>query len=65
MKYRVRVRQVSSGRFVANCDDPKCSASAPTREEALAKVRDEIQYLMEFCPCSSVKEGEIEIEVVS
>lgn len=64
MKYRVRITQVSSGRFIANCDEPKCSAGAPTKEEAAAKVRDEIQYMMEFCPCSSVKEGEIEIEVV-
>jgi len=28
--------------------------SAPTREEALTKMRNELQYRIELCPCSGV-----------
>ncbi|MCC6450016.1 MAG: hypothetical protein IT574_05605 [Candidatus Aureabacteria bacterium] len=64
MPYPVRVVQVSSGRFIAYCDEPRCSAGAPTRQEALDKVREEIRYRREYCPCSSVKDEDLEIEVV-
>ena len=63
MKCTVRVTRVSSGRFIAYCDDPKCSAGASTRQEALDKIKEELRYLLEFCPCSTLKEGELEIEV--
>lgn len=65
MKYRVRLSQVSSGRIIAYCDDPKCSAGAPARQEALDKIREEIRYRLEYCPCSTVRDGSIEIEVIS
>lgn len=64
MKYRVRVAQVTSGRFIAYCDEPKCSAGAPTEQEALEKIKGEIRYRLEYCPCSTVPEGQIEIEIV-
>lgn len=63
MKCSVRIAQVSSGRYIAYCDEPKCSAGAPTRQEALDKIREEIRYRLEYCPCSTLKEGELEIEV--
>jgi len=28
--------------------------TAPTREQALRKLRDELQYRLELCPCSGV-----------
>jgi hypothetical protein len=65
VKYKVRLTQVSSGRLIAYCDEPKCSAGAPTRQEALDKIKEEIRYRLEYCPCSTVREGDIEIEVVS
>lgn len=65
MKYKVRLKTVSSGRIIAYCDDPKCSSGAPTRGEALDKVKAEIRYRLEYCPCSSLKDGEVEVEVVS
>ncbi len=65
MKYKVKLAQVTSGRLIAYCDDPKCSAGARTRQEALDKIKAEIRYRLEYCPCSTVRDGEIEIEVVS
>ena len=37
--------------------------TAPTREEALAKVRDELQYRIELCPCSGVSGPTVELQV--
>jgi hypothetical protein len=65
MKYKVRLTQVSSGRLVAYCDEPRCSAGARTRQEALDKIKAEIRYRLEYCPCSTVREENIEIELVS
>jgi hypothetical protein len=38
-------------------------ASALSREEALAKMRDELQYRSEWCPCSGVSGDSIELQV--
>jgi hypothetical protein len=37
--------------------------TAPTREEALAKMRDEMQYRIEWCPCSGVSGPTVELQV--
>jgi hypothetical protein len=64
MKYQVRLQRVTSGRIIAYCDDPKCSAGAPTRQEVLEKIKGEIRYRLEYCPCSTLRDGTIEVEVV-
>ncbi len=37
--------------------------SAASREEALAKMRDELQYRIEWCPCSGVSGDTVELQV--
>ena len=37
--------------------------SALTREEALTKMRDELQYRSEWCPCSGVSGDTVEVQV--
>jgi hypothetical protein len=37
--------------------------TAPTREEALTKLRDELQYRIELCPCSGVSGPIVELQV--
>jgi hypothetical protein len=37
--------------------------TAPTREEALRKMRDELQYRIELCPCSGVSGPTVELQV--
>jgi hypothetical protein len=34
-----------------------------SREEALTKMRDELQYRNELCPCSAVSVGPVELQV--
>jgi hypothetical protein len=37
--------------------------SAPTREEALRRLRDELQYRLELCPCSGVSGDTVVLQV--
>ena len=37
--------------------------SAPWRQEALAKMRDELQYRSEWCPCSGASGDAVELQV--
>jgi hypothetical protein len=37
--------------------------TAPTKEEALTKMRNELQYQIEFCPCSGVAGPTVELQV--
>jgi hypothetical protein len=41
----------------------RVEVTAPTREEALAKLRDELQYRVEWCPCSGVSVEAVELQV--
>ena len=37
--------------------------TAPTREGALTKMRDELQYRIEWCPCSGASADTVELRV--
>ena len=37
--------------------------TAPTREEALTKMCDELQYRIEWCPCTGVSDDFVELQV--
>jgi hypothetical protein len=37
--------------------------SAPSREAALTKMRNELQYRLELCPCSGVSGDTVVLEV--
>jgi hypothetical protein len=37
--------------------------SAKVRDEALTKMRDELQYRIELCPCSAVSGDTVLLEV--
>lgn len=65
MRYPVRVRESKIGGFVATCLTlPGVAAKGASRREALEKVKAEIRYYIETCPCGSVPEGYVQIEVV-
>jgi hypothetical protein len=51
--------------FVAQCDSMACSATGLSQVNALDALRDEIRYHPEVCPCTTVDEDLIELNVVS
>lgn len=67
VNFRVIVKQLTGGGYYARCNAaPRgvAEAGADTREEALEKVRNEIRYQLEYCPCSAVADDYVELQVV-
>jgi hypothetical protein len=61
--FRVRLRHQRDGYVLATCDVPLCLSRASNAEEALAKLREEIRYRLEYCPCSGVDEDYVQLDV--
>jgi hypothetical protein len=55
----------SSDGFVAECESMDCSAKGLSPTNALDSLRDEIRYRLEFCPCTTVNDDYVELNVVS
>lgn len=55
-----------NSRWVARHTSPTfgtVEATAAGRDEALTKLRDELQYRLELCPCSGVSGDTVVLEV--
>jgi hypothetical protein len=61
--FRVRVQRQSDGRVLATCEQPLCMSRAASETEALAKLRDEIRYRIEWCPCTGVDDDYVQLEI--
>jgi hypothetical protein len=62
--YKARLNRDPGGAWVASSVElPNCWSRGSTREEALAKLRDEIRYRIEYCPCSGVDEEFVRVEL--
>ncbi|MBI1900527.1 MAG: hypothetical protein HYS13_05365 [Planctomycetia bacterium] len=67
MKFTGRISRLADGRFLAvheSREVGRVEATAATRDEAAEKLRQEIRYRLELCPCSGETYQHIEIEVV-
>ena len=66
MKYRVVLKRLLDGKYYARCNAAPiglAEATADTADMALEKVRDEIRYQLEWCPCSGVSADYVELDV--
>ena len=66
MTYTCHIRQQEQGRWVAlhdGSDIGRVEVSAPSREAAIEKLRGELRYRLELCPCSGESYQHLEIEV--
>jgi hypothetical protein len=62
--YRARmVREPDGSWTAAAVEFPNTWSRGKSRDEALAKLRDEIRYRIELCPCSGVADDFVQIEV--
>lgn len=63
--YRARLSQEPDGSWIAAAVAlPHCWSRGATADAALSRLRDEIRYRIEFCPCSGVEETFVQVEVV-
>ena len=66
MRLACTVSRLANGNWLvrhAGSSTGRVEVTAPTREEALTKLRDELQYRIELCPCSGVSGPTVELQV--
>jgi hypothetical protein len=64
MKYHAQIHATAQGDYAAACEEsPEVIAHGLSPGSALERLRDELRYRLEYCPCSSVSDDFVEIEV--
>ena len=66
MKFPCTIRRLPGGGWVARSAGTNLGTvevSASGREQALEKMRNELRYRRELCPCSGVPDDYVELEV--
>ena len=66
MKLTCTLSHLPNGKWLARhtgASTGQVEVTAPTREEALTKLRDELQYRVELCPCSGASGDAVELQV--
>ena len=66
MKLTCTVSRLATGKWLARhagTSTGQVEVTAPTRAEALTKMRNELQYRIELCPCSGVWGDTVELHV--
>jgi hypothetical protein len=68
MKFNCRVAETAPGQWVAahsSTDLGDVRVTAASREAVLTKLRDELRYRLEYCPCTGELYRDVEIEVMA
>jgi hypothetical protein len=66
MKLTCTVFRLANGKWLARhtgSSTGQVEVTAPTREEALTKMRNDLQYRIELCPCSGAWGDAVELQV--
>ena len=66
MKFSCTLERLTNGNWVARHTGSALGTVeviAPTPEEALTKMRNELRYRVELCPCSGVSEDYVDLQV--
>lgn len=63
MIFQARLEATEDGGYEASCADPMVSARGLTGSSALQKLREEIRYRVEMCPCSSVEDDYVQVRL--
>ena len=64
MIFEARIETAEDGSYHASSADPQASALGLSAASALEKLRAEIRYRIEMCPCSSVDDDYVQLRVV-
>jgi hypothetical protein len=67
MTYRVLLKRLLDGAWYARCDTGPLGLverTGTTEVEALDRLRREIEYQLEWCPCTGAAREQVELAVV-
>lgn len=65
MRYTVTLDQGDESEVIAHCPQLGLTSSGLTANNALDAMRENIRYHIEYCPCSSVGDADIQLEIGS
>jgi hypothetical protein len=57
------VQKQSGGEVLVTCQYPVCMSRGRSEAEALEKIRAEIRYRIEWCPCTGVGDDYVQLQV--
>ncbi len=63
MVFHASVGATPDGDYLASCSDPAASARGLSPVSALERLRAEIRYRIELCPCTGVDDDYVELAV--
>ncbi len=63
MIFQIQVETTDDGQYSATCTDPAVSVLALSSASALERLRAEIRYRIELCPCSGVDDDFVQLHV--
>ncbi len=64
MSYDVVLERCPDGTYLARCEDVEDALSTgASRREALERLKQQILYQIEYCPCSYVDIDSLEVDV--
>jgi hypothetical protein len=64
-RFKTRLGRDASGDWIASAVElPHCWSRGTSRDEALARLREEIRYRIEYCPCSGVDDDFVQLDVI-
>ncbi len=63
MIFHATLEQTAEGDYLASCESPAVQTSGLSPTNALDRLRDEIRYCIELCPCSGVDDDYVELDV--
>ncbi len=61
MKFPIRIEQRGAEFVATSLGEPRCSVVAANRGEVVEKIRREIRYQIELCPCTGVEDDFVEV----
>jgi hypothetical protein len=59
----VRLEELDNGAYLATCEDPQLRTRGLSPTSALDRLRAELRYVVELCPCSGVDDDYIELRL--
>lgn len=63
MQFIARVEETAEGDYLASCPEPRVQTRGLSPANALDRLRAELRYWVELCPCSGVDEESIQLDV--
>ena len=62
MIFQVQIEATEDGQYSASCSDPTASVLGLSSASALERLRAEIRYRIEMCPCSGVDDDFVQLQ---